>query len=95
MSFSPDMFDVAMIAVLVALAMVVARVIKGPAVFDRIVAGNSLGTMAVLALAVMGFVTDRPEFLDLAITYALLNVIGTIAVLKFFRYGDMGHGGED
>jgi len=48
----------------------------------------------VLLLAVIGFLTGRPEFLDLAITYGLLNVIGTIAVLKFFRYGDPGAPGE-
>ena len=41
-------------------------------------------------LAVIGFLTGRPEFLDLAIVYGLLNVIGTIAILKFFRYRDLG-----
>jgi multicomponent Na+:H+ antiporter subunit F len=45
-------------------------------------------------LAVLGFLTGRPEFLDLAILYGLLNVVGTIAVLKFFRYGDLGDPGE-
>jgi len=43
---------------------------------------------------VFGFLTGRPEFLDLAILYGLLNVVGTIAVLKFFRYGDLGDPGE-
>ena len=44
-------------------------------------------------LAVLGFLDGRPEFLDLAIVYGLLNVIGTIAVLKFFRHGDLGSSG--
>ena len=61
-----------------------------PSVFDRAQAGNTIGTLAVLLLAVIGFLTGRPEFLDLAIVYGLLNVVGTIAVLKFFRYGDLG-----
>jgi len=87
-----SMFAVAAIALLVSLGLVVTRVLKGPTVFDRLVAGNSLGTLSVLLLAVMGYVFGRPEFIDLAITYALLNVIGTIAVLKFFRYGDLGAG---
>jgi multicomponent Na+:H+ antiporter subunit F len=39
---------------------------------------------------VFGFLTGRPEFLDLAIVYGLLNIVGTIAVLKFFRYGRLG-----
>ena len=57
-------------------------------------AANSVGTVAMLLLAVIGFLTDRPEFLDLAITYGLLNAVGTIAVLKFFRQGDLGDPGE-
>ena len=62
--------------------------------FDRAQAANSVGTVAMLLLAVIGFLTGRPEFLDLAIVYGLLNVVGTIAVLKFFRYGDLGVPGE-
>ena len=49
-----------------------------------------LVTVAVLLLSTIGFLNGRPDFLDLAIVYALLNVIGTIAVLKFFRYGSLG-----
>ena len=56
---------------------------------------NSIGTLAMMMLAVFGFLTDRPEFLDLAILYGLLNVIGTIAVLKFFRVGDLGDPGDE
>ena len=49
----------------------------------------------MLLLPVIGFLTERPEFLDLAITYGLLNMVGTIAVLKFFRQGNLGDPGED
>jgi multicomponent Na+:H+ antiporter subunit F len=48
----------------------------------------------MLLLAVLGFLNGRPEFLDLAIVYGLLNVIGTIAVLKFFHHGDLGDPGD-
>jgi multicomponent Na+:H+ antiporter subunit F len=64
-------------------------------VFDRAQAANTMGTVAMLLLAVMGFLNGRPEFLDLAIVYGLLNVIGTIAVLKYFRHGDLGDPGID
>jgi len=84
------MYEIATVAVLISLGLAIARVLKGPNVFDRLVAGNSVGTLSVLILALVGYVFGRPEFLDLAITYALLNVIGTIAVLKFFRYGGLG-----
>ena len=85
------MFAGAAAAIIVALALVVARAIKGPTVFDRALAGNSVGSLIILLLAVVGFLNHRPEFLDIALTYALLNLIGTLAVLKFFRHGDFAH----
>ncbi len=87
------MFAAAALALLVALALALVRAGAGPTVFDRALAGNSIGTLAMMMLAVYGFLTGRPEFLDLAILYGLLNIIGTIAVLKFFRYGDLGDPG--
>lgn len=89
------MFAAAALALLVALALALVRAVAGPTVFDRALAGNAIGTLALLMLAVIGFLTGRPDFLDLAILYGLLNIVGTIAVLKFFRYGDLGDPGED
>ncbi len=89
------MFAAAILAVLAALILTVVRALKGPTVFDRLLAANSVGTAAILLLALFGFMTGRPEFLDIGLLYALLNVIGTLAVLKFFRYGSLGHGGEE
>ena len=89
------MFAAAAAALLVALALALGRAVLGPSVFDRLLAANTIGTMSVLLLAVIGFLTGRPEFLDLAIVYGLLNVVGTVAVLKFFRYGNLGDPGDD
>jgi multicomponent Na+:H+ antiporter subunit F len=80
---------------LVTLGLVLVRALAGPTVLDRLLAANTVGTLVLLLLAVIGFLTGRPEFLDLAIVYGLLNVVGTIAVLKFFRYGDLGDPGEE
>ena len=88
------MFAVAGAALLVALGLALTRAFLGPTVFDRALSANTIGTIAVLLLAVMGFLTGRPEFLDLAIVYGLLNVIGTVAVLKYFQYGALGEPGE-
>ena len=88
------MFDIAAIALLLTLAGASVRALLGPTVFDRTQAVNTAGTVAVLLIAVYGFLTGRPEFLDLAIVYGLLNIVGTIAVLKFFRYGNLGDPGE-
>ncbi len=89
------MFSVAMVALLVTLALALARAILGPTVFDRAQAANTIGTVALLVLAVLGFLTGRPDFLDLAITYGILNLVGTIAVLKFFTYGSLGDQGDE
>lgn len=89
------MYSVAAVALLVTLALALVRAALGPSVFDRALAANTIGTCAVLLLAVIGFLTGRPEFLDLAIVYGLLNVIGTIAVLKFFSYGSLGEADDE
>jgi len=88
------MFAAAALALLAALGLALVRALAGPTVFDRALAANSIGTLSMMMLAVFGFLTGRPEFLDLAILYGLLNVVATIAVLKFFRYGDLGDPGR-
>ena len=84
------MFAAAAAALLVALALVLVRAFLGPTAFDRAQAANTTGTISVLLLAVIGFLTGRPDFLDLSIVYCLLNLTGTVAVLKYFEYGTLG-----
>lgn len=84
------MFFAASAGILVAMTLALVRALLGPTVYDRVMAVNLFGTKTVLLIAVLGFLTERPEFLDLAIVYALINFIGTIAVLKFFEFGDLG-----
>ena len=88
-------FGVATAALLVCMAMTLVRSIAGPTVFDRVLAVNSFGTKTVLLIAVYGFLSGRPDFLDLALVYALMNFIGTIAVMKFSRFGDLAGMEED
>ncbi len=89
------MFAAASVAILVTMALALTRAVLGPTVYDRILAVNMFGTKTVLMIAVLGFLTGRPEFLDIALVYALINFIGTIAVLKFRRYGDLGQSGPN
>ena len=84
------MFSTASLAILATMALTLVRAFRGPTVYDRVLAVNTHGTMTVLLIAVFGFLTDRPDFLDIALLYALLNFVGTIAVLKFFEYRDLG-----
>ena len=74
------MFPVAMVAVLITMSLALARAMIGPTVFDRILALNMFGTKTVLLIAVIAFISGRPDFLDLALVYALMNFIGVIAV---------------
>ncbi len=83
------MFAVAAFAIIVAMVLTLLRAILGPTLYDRVLAGNSFGTKTVLLLGVMGYLTGRPDFLDIALLYALINFVGTIAILKFFRYKDL------
>jgi len=83
------MFAAAIVALLITIALVLVRALSGPTVYDRILATNSVGTKIVLFIAVYGFFTGRPAFLDIALVYALINFIGTIAILKFFEYRDL------
>ncbi|MEE2658023.1 MAG: monovalent cation/H+ antiporter complex subunit F [Candidatus Latescibacterota bacterium] len=89
------MFAVTMAAILVTMALALARAVRGPSVYDRILGVNMAGTKTVLLIAVLGFLTDRPEFLDLALIYVFLNFITTIAVLKFVEREDFAVGDSD
>lgn len=81
---------IAMVCVLAAMALYLLRGLRGPTVFDRILAVNAFGTTVVLFICVHGFLVGRPDFLDLALVYALMNFIGTLAVLKYLHHPDLG-----
>jgi multicomponent Na+:H+ antiporter subunit F len=88
------MFAVAAVGIGVGMTLAMIRALLGPTLYDRVLALNTFGTKTVLLIAVLGFLAGRPEFLDLALVYALINFIGTIAVLKYFEFGDLGKASE-
>ena len=79
------MYYVVTLATLVTMGLALARAVIGPSVYDRVLAVNMFGTKTVLLVSVIAFLFGRPDFLDLALAYALINFIGVFAVLKFFR----------
>lgn len=81
------MFLVATLALLVGLLMILVRAVKGPTVYDRILAVNAMGTKTVILVTLLGYVSGRTEFLDMAIVYTLISFITTIAILKFIQKG--------
>jgi multicomponent Na+:H+ antiporter subunit F len=72
-------------AILVTMALALTRALLGPTVYDRVLAVNMLGTKTVLLVSIVAFLSGRPDFLDLALAYALINFVGVLAVLEFFR----------
>ena len=66
--------------------LLLARAGMGPTFYDRVLAVNSFGTKTILAIGLLGFVMGRPDFMDIAMMYAMINFVATIAILKFFRY---------
>lgn len=77
--------------ILLAVAIIMVRTVRGPSLYDRLLAANTLGTITVLLLVLFGSGEGRLGlFLDIALVYALVNFIGTVAVLKFFEYRDLG-----
>ena len=79
------MYYVVTLALIATMALALVRAILGPTVYDRVLAVNMFGTKTVLLLSVIAFLFGRPDFLDLALAYALINFIGVLAVLEFFR----------
>lgn len=88
------MFTVATFALLITMLLALVRAFLGPTVYDRILAANMFGTKTVLFIAVLGFLNGRPEFLDIALVYALINFISVVAILKYYEYGGLHHSGD-
>lgn len=74
------------ILILIVMALALLRGMMGPTIYDRILAVNMFGTKTVLLVTVLGVTTGRADVMDIALVYALINFIGIIAVLRFFRY---------
>lgn len=67
------------------------RAVRGPTVYDRILAANALSTKTIVMVTTFGFMVGEPElYLDIALMYALIGFIGTVAVLKVSEFGDLG-----
>ena len=81
------MFDTTALVIVLAAILVLYRAIKGPRVCDRVLSVNVIGTKTVVLIALIGFIYDRPHFMDIALVYALINFMATIAFLKYREFG--------
>ena len=81
---------IVIITVLISMAMALVRAIKGPTMYDHILAANSFGTKTVIIIALISDLIGDTMYLDIALVYALINFIATIAILKYFKYQSLG-----
>ena len=79
------MYIIVSIAILTTMVLALVRALMGPSAYDRVLAVNVFGTKTVLLLSVIAFLYGRPDFLDLALAYALINMVGILAVLEYFQ----------
>jgi multicomponent Na+:H+ antiporter subunit F len=79
------MYLVVSLAILMTMVLALARALRGPTIYDRVLAVNLFGTKTALLLSVLAFLNNRPDFLDLALAYALINLVGIFAVLQFIQ----------
>ncbi len=79
------MYVAVSLAILVTMVLALVRALRGPTVYDRVLAVNMFGTKTALLLSVIAFLVGRPDFLDLALAYALINLVGVLAVLQFIQ----------
>ncbi len=88
-------FTVAAFAILVTIALALARALMGPTLYDRILAVNMVGTKTVLLIAVFAVLSGRTDMIDIALMYALINFIGVVAVLKLVEQGNFHTSGDE
>lgn len=88
-------YSVAAFAILLTISLALARAFMGPTIYDRILAINMVGTKTVLLIAVFAVLSGRTDMIDVALTYALINFIGVVAVLKFVEQGNFYTSGDD
>lgn len=79
------MYLIVSLAILVTMGLALVRALRGPSVYDRVLAVNMFGTKTALLLSVVAFLYGRPDFLDLALAYALINFVAVLAVLEFVQ----------
>ncbi len=85
---------IATMAIFATMALALIRALKGPTIYDRIVAVNVFGTKTVLVVALITYVTGHADLIDVALVYALINFIAIVAVLKLVKMRDLAKAGE-
>ncbi len=81
------MFFAAALAILATMALALIRAFLGPTAYDRMLATNMVGTNTVLLIAVAGYAIGWESFVDVALLYAMVNFVSTVAIMRYFEQG--------
>lgn len=79
--------SIALVVLLMGMAMLLVRAMRGPTAYDRILATNIFGTVTVLGIALLSGLDNSSMLLDVALLYGLINFTATIVLLRYFKYG--------
>jgi multicomponent Na+:H+ antiporter subunit F len=82
------------LAIFATMALALVRALKGPTIYDRILAVNVFGTKTVLVVALVTFVSGHADLIDVALVYAMINFIAIVAILKLVKMRDLARAGE-
>ena len=82
-----DLFYARVVVLILTIFLCLYRVVIGPGVENRLVAVNTIGTTTIIILVLIGLIYGRPIFLDIAIVYAMINFIATLAVARYLKEG--------
>lgn len=78
-------FLLVLLLLFAAMALAACRAASGPTWHDRVLAANAFTTKTILAIAVYLFAAGTPQYLDIAVLYALINYVGTLAFAAYCR----------
>jgi len=82
-----DLFYASVVVLILTIFLCLYRVVIGPGVENRLIAVNTIGTTTIIILVIIGLIYGRPIFLDIAIVYAMINFIATLAVARYLKEG--------
>jgi len=77
-------FLISSIILTIIIAVPLVRVLKGPTVFDRLLATNAIATKTIVLICLIGYLYGRIDmFIDITLAYAILGFIGSLVIAKY------------
>ena len=79
------MVEVIAVLLLFAMLLILLRAAFAAQIFDLVLAINTFGTVTILLIIVIGVLSGRDYFIDIALLYALVNFVGIVVLLRLFN----------